>query len=869
MIEDEEKSKEWIKALKKHLGIYAGLVAFSLVLPQVFVNLLNSTLIKPVLALFKYSLWLDLFAILLLVLGAWRFILALRNAIFVTASQIVYSWLIVAIYFCFYYFTNHWDYLEIFRSGLPYFHLSTLIPIGLTIVKLRQIVWVEERAAKSNTSMSLADDTPIESADNDDLCRSPSAEKIARHLLATKPKKSFAMAICAKWGSGKTSYLNMVQKAVWSADKSVIWVSFQPWLSHGSEHIIPDFLKELESALSPFYPQIGKKIRTYSQSISALKKNTVLSNLNDIWGLVDKPGTIRSQYADLNESIKVIGRKIIIDIDDIDRLDSNEIVEVMRLIRNTGNFTNTFYLCAFDREYVVAALNKINDHNNTNFLEKIFQAEINLPRFDREILKSELSNKLKGTLDQDDLDALGMMFEPKDENELASLFLNTSTDFPTNAFDLCVKNLRDVTRLANNIKLIYTKELRSEVLLDEFFKVQVLRLKYAKELELLYKNHIFILSKNTQATDIFLVLDKKRNIEGKDEINSGYEGLIRELHEQKTPYLNEFIKELKTLFPHPKSEGISGLSIQWLSRFHIVFGTSLVGEYFSENAFKKYLNDDIKLEGFLSSFEAQKSRSQLRRRLFDIQDYDSKNQFLRITRLWFWLIEQGEVQIADVKRILFHKSQLNKVYQKLEAYTKSKYEEQLRQWIYQIEPVSRKALILRDLMVQVIYDEGKEEYVIVHSELLNRLIGILTSHLLEKGMDQQALVLHNYCIKSIEGTSRLIKIDEEANKVLRTKIEEEPEAYLKELIMPLTSSLTGREYAFHAFASQVYGSRELFEEWLYQKASLLPKFKALWTIYSEVKEKKELKGFKFEDYNFSRPSWVPEPEIKDADYEPI
>lgn len=866
---EEKKVKKWKKGLRKHSLFYLVLVAFPLIMPEIFVNLLNTGLVKPMLAQIKYSVWLDMFALLLLGLAIRKFIIALKKAVFITASQLVYAWLTALVYSGFYFLTDTWAYLGILNSGHPYFHLALLIAIGLSILKLRQIARDKKLWNKTTTAMSLADDAPIESADDDDLSRSPSAEKIAKHLLSTKPEKSFAMAFCAAWGSGKTSYLKMVQEAVLNTDKSVIWVSFQPWLSHGSVHIIPDFLKEFESALSPYYPQIGKKIRNYSQSISALKKNTLVSNLNDIWGLVERPGTIRSQYADLNDSIEAINRKIIIDIDDIDRLDSKEIVEVMRLIRNTGNFTNTFYLCAFDREYVVAALNKINDHNNTNYLEKIFQAEVNLPRFDRSVLKSELLNKLKGTLDQDDLESLELIFEPKDPNILASAFLNISSESPTNAFNLCVKNLRDVTRLANNIKLIYTKELRCEVILNEFFRVQVLRLKYAKEIDLLYKNHEHIFAKITRQTDIFLSLKNQANVEAKERSNTNYDNFIDGLKNLKTPYPVAFQNEIESLFISAKGEGVPELSVQWLTRFHIVFGINLVGEYFSENTFQQYLTGKVDLERFLNGFEGQNSRYRLRRRLFDIKDYNSKDQFLKITRLWFWLIEQGEVEIAAVNHILFHKSQLNNVYQKLEAYTKSKYEEQLRQWIYQIEPVSRKALILRDLMVQVIYDEGKEEYVIVHSELLDRLIGILTSHLLEKGMDQQALVLHNYCIKSIEGTSRLIKIDEEANKVLRTKIEEEPEAYLKELIMPLTSSLTGREYAFHPFASQIFGSRGLFEEWLSQKASLLPKFRRLWTIYSEVKEKKELKGFKFEDYSFNRPIWVPEPEINDADYEPI
>ena len=81
-------------------------------------------------------------------------------------------------------------------------------------------------------------------------------------------------------------------------------------------------------------------------------------------------------------------------IDDIDRLDKHEIIEVVRLIRNTANFHNTFFLVAYDRDYVINALGHLNEHNHHQFLEKIFQMELNLPAYDKSILTKELYNRL-------------------------------------------------------------------------------------------------------------------------------------------------------------------------------------------------------------------------------------------------------------------------------------------------------------------------------------------------------------------------------------------------------------------------------------------------------------------------------------------
>lgn len=65
-------------------------------------------------------------------------------------------------------------------------------------------------------------------------------------------------------------------------------------------------------------------------------------------------------------------------------------MEVLSLIRNSANFSNTIFIVAYDRNYLVSALEKVNNYHPHAYLEKIFQLELPLPQFERDIIVSVL-----------------------------------------------------------------------------------------------------------------------------------------------------------------------------------------------------------------------------------------------------------------------------------------------------------------------------------------------------------------------------------------------------------------------------------------------------------------------------------------------
>ena len=57
-------------------------------------------------------------------------------------------------------------------------------------------------------------DKPIEQFEDDLLGRASFARQLADSILSIDLTDCFAISICGKWGTGKTSVLNMMQKEI-------------------------------------------------------------------------------------------------------------------------------------------------------------------------------------------------------------------------------------------------------------------------------------------------------------------------------------------------------------------------------------------------------------------------------------------------------------------------------------------------------------------------------------------------------------------------------------------------------------------------------------------------------------------------------
>jgi hypothetical protein len=182
-------------------------------------------------------------------------------------------------------------------------------------------------------------------------------------------------------------------------------VKYNPWRYNDEAQLLRNFFFTLSDALersvSTRKERIGNCISKYA---------TILSPVSiGIGGIIDvSPGEIFSnvgkafssvELEELKERIEKIlddeKKKIVIFIDDIDRLDRQEIQTLLKIVKLSADFRHTIYILAFDDEMVAAAFNERygsgtnvieNNENGKRFLEKIIQIPLPLPKINDSIL---------------------------------------------------------------------------------------------------------------------------------------------------------------------------------------------------------------------------------------------------------------------------------------------------------------------------------------------------------------------------------------------------------------------------------------------------------------------------------------------------
>ena len=135
---------------------------------------------------------------------------------------------------------------------------------------------------------------------------------------------------------------------------------------------------------------------------------------------------------------------MIVMIDDLDRLEKDEIYEVLRLIRNTAKFKNMIYIVAYDKEYICGTLGYKGILSPREYLMKIFQTEIRLPVFEESKLMELLVEELTIQLGETDNGKI----------EIERFLMSSAIDqLPISAV---LRNFRDIKRFSNLIALEIT-----------------------------------------------------------------------------------------------------------------------------------------------------------------------------------------------------------------------------------------------------------------------------------------------------------------------------------------------------------------------------------------------------------------------------
>lgn len=249
----------------------------------------------------------------------------------------------------------------------------------------------QQQVQLNANSISYSSDNPIEHETQDMFARLPFSNRIAETIATRNDPRPLAIAIYGKWGEGKTSVLNLIQNCL-KPKSNIICMRFNPWRFNDEVSLLINFFNQLSQTLQKSITnkkeQIGKLLEEYSGCLIpeisfgelSVSLGDNLQNFGRVLSTVDleeKRERIETILGDAHKTVCVI-------MDDIDRLEKDEIHLVFRLVKLTADFKNMVYLLAFDHEMVSAAIGERfgegNKQAGKEFLEKIIQIPLDLPK---------------------------------------------------------------------------------------------------------------------------------------------------------------------------------------------------------------------------------------------------------------------------------------------------------------------------------------------------------------------------------------------------------------------------------------------------------------------------------------------------------
>lgn len=273
----------------------------------------------------------------------------------------------------------------------------------------------------------------------DKYSRSELALRVAEALVRADEAESLVLALDGPWGSGKSWLIDRVTKVLENGEAGAPAkvVHFNPWLIGEESALILDFLVQVALELSAVDAATDKAKKTASSLLRYAKvlgygrhlKYLPIPVVNDIgraldaaheeWG--DKAEAASKALEEGKESrpsllqardearatVRNLEQRLVVVIDDIDRLRAKEIRAVMQLVKAVADFPNTSFLLSMDSEQVARALvEKYDPSEGYRYLQKIVQLSVTVPPIDLgdavrdvrlrfEKLNNSLSHQLK------------------------------------------------------------------------------------------------------------------------------------------------------------------------------------------------------------------------------------------------------------------------------------------------------------------------------------------------------------------------------------------------------------------------------------------------------------------------------------------
>lgn len=497
-----------------------------------------------------------------------------------------------------------------------------------------------EQKIQPHENHPFATDRAISKIEEDQLNRSHFADQLASSLSSWSGNDSLVVAIYGKWGDGKTSVKNMLAQCLQKNSNNCIEIlEFNPWQWSHSNNLADSFFRELRSILLKDKDQnrnLIKKWERYSAYLNVARDflSPIVDNIKTIvqlasfifiifgfWnytaiviGLIlfaagnsvkflswiaelylrfkkidQKSESLEDIKKELSRELESSQKTFLIVVDDIDRLNPDEVKDIFTLIKANADFPKMIYLTLFQRDIVEKSLETNGIFSGHDYLEKIIQVGIDLPGTPPDGIHHILFKKLDELLEKY---ADSQSF---DQGRWRQLF--------NEGIGYYFKNLRDVNRFISSLSFqlgaLY-KNNELDVNFIDLVGIEVLRLHETEVYKTLFENKDVMTESSSSG------LRARSNDEKKEQILN----VIKKAVAGNDDYVKQIIE---VLFPNTKyawsnyhanvsNENFVNRQICHPDRFNRYFSFFMAEGDFSEHEYQEFLQSTADYEKLMALF---------------------------------------------------------------------------------------------------------------------------------------------------------------------------------------------------------------------------------------------------------------------------
>jgi hypothetical protein len=281
-------------------------------------------------------------------------------------------------------------------KSLTWSQLTTLISLPVIIFLSLILKKLQARfLAKNDQDSFFMSDKAGRNKSDDKFGFSDQAERFAERVFNQGSPESLVFGIDAPWGTGKSTFVNLC-KEYWreNYENEIIVYSFDPLRYENKENILKKFVDGLVKEIRKhiFAPEIESLVSKYTKLLKDSKASFSFLGLSLSLPLLNE--SMDDIFERLETALLSIDKKIVIIVDDLDRLDFSTIKDVLFVIKKAFTLPNISYVLCYDTENIATLGQKNTDSEKiAEFLEKFVNVKTSLYLDNKILLEYFTRNK--------------------------------------------------------------------------------------------------------------------------------------------------------------------------------------------------------------------------------------------------------------------------------------------------------------------------------------------------------------------------------------------------------------------------------------------------------------------------------------------